>query len=119
MFKYILKRIGYMLVVLLILSIIMFVIYNLVPSDRAYTEAKAEILRYKNLPKEERENKFDEIYHEYQVLYGTDTDNKIVRYLRWVGLAPYSTGKLNGLLQGNFGYSYQYNKEKCFDYKRK
>lgn len=111
MFKYILKRIGYMLVVLLILSIIMFVIYNLVPSDRAYTEAKAEILRYKNLPKEERENKFDEIYHEYQVLYGTDTDNKIVRYLRWVGLAPYSTGKLNGLLQGNFGYSYQYNKD--------
>ncbi len=111
MLKYILKRIGYMLAVLLILSIIMFVIYNLVPSDRAYTDAKAEIIRYKNLPQEERDNKFEELYHEYQVLYGTDVDNKIVRYLRWVGLAPYSNGKLNGLLQGNFGYSYQYNKD--------
>ena len=111
MLKYILKRIGYMLLVLLILSIIMFVIYNLVPSDRAYTEAKAEIARYKNMPKEERDVMFDKIYHDYQVLYGTDVNNKIVRYLRWVGLAPYSDGHLHGLLQGNFGYSYQYNKD--------
>jgi len=29
--KYVLKRIGYMLVVLIILSILMFLIYNLIP----------------------------------------------------------------------------------------
>lgn len=111
MLKYVLRRIGYMLAVLLILSIIMFLIYNLVPSDRARTEARAEVGKLRNLTKEEREAELERIYHDYQVLYGTDVDNKIVRYLRWVGLAPYSNGEFNGLLQGNFGYSTQYNKD--------
>ena len=35
MFKYVLKRIGYMFLVLFILSIVIFMIYNLTPSDRA------------------------------------------------------------------------------------
>lgn len=54
----------------------------------------------------------------YQISYGTETNNMILRYLRWVGLYPYADnpytgkeGKLNGLLQGNFGYSYQYKKD--------
>ena len=111
MLKYILRRIGYMLVVLLILSIIMFLIYNLVPSDRARTEARAEVGKLRNLTNEEREAEFEKIYHDYQVLYGTDVDNKIVRYFRWIGLAPLSNGEFNGLLQGNFGYSIQYNKD--------
>lgn len=41
--RYVIKRIGYMVVVLVILSFLMFLIYNLVPSNRAYTDAKAEI----------------------------------------------------------------------------
>lgn len=41
--RYIVKRIGYMLLVLVILSFLMFIIYNMVPSNRAYTDAKAEI----------------------------------------------------------------------------
>ena len=110
MLKYILKRIGYMLVVLLILSVIMYIIYSLVPNDRAYTEAKAVVAGMKNVPAEQRDKIFEETYHEYQVLYGTDTNNKIVRYLRWVGVAPFSNGKFNGLLQGNFGYSIHYDK---------
>jgi peptide/nickel transport system permease protein len=32
----------------------------------------------------------------------------VVRYLRWVGLAPKYDGSFDGLLQGNFGYSYDY-----------
>ena len=35
MFKYVLKRIGYMFLVLFILSIVIFMIYNLTPSNRA------------------------------------------------------------------------------------
>ncbi len=35
MFKYVLKRIGYMFLVLFILSIVIFMIYNLTPSKTA------------------------------------------------------------------------------------
>ena len=41
--KYVVKRIAYMLVVLVILSFIMFMIYSLVPSNRAYTDANNQI----------------------------------------------------------------------------
>lgn len=108
MAKYITKRILYMLIVLLILSILMFVLYNLTPSNRAFTDARAEIQtpQYKNLPPEEREKAFQELLLTYQRKYGTDTDDMALRYLRWIGLAPYYNGELNGVLQGNFGYSY-------------
>lgn len=113
MVKYILKRLCYMLIVFIILSFLMYSIYNLVPNNRAYTDAKAEINTpaYKNLPKEERDAAFEKLYSEYKVKYGTDTDSTVVRYLRWVGVYPYSNGKLNGLLQGNFGYSYNLKDE--------
>ena len=109
--KYVIKRIGYMVVVMLILSIIMYMIYGLVPSNRAYTDASNEIKALKNVLKpDEVQDKFDELYLKYQRQYGTDTDNKFVRYLRWVGVAPLYDGSFNGLLQGNFGYSYEYQK---------
>ncbi len=112
MVKYILKRLGYMLLVIVILSFIMFGIYNLVPQNRAYTDAKEDIKNteaYKHLPQEEKDKIFDKLYKEYQIKYGTDTNSTVVRYLRWVGLAPYSTGQFKGLLQGNFGFSYNKN----------
>ena len=105
--KYVVKRIAYMLVVLVILSFIMFMIYSLVPSNRAYTDANTQVKAMKGLSGEEAKAKFDELYLQYQRKYGTDTDSKIVRYLRWVGLAPLYDGSFNGLLQGNLGYSYE------------
>ncbi len=108
MAKYTLKRIGYMLVVLVLLSFIMFMIYSLVPANRAYQDAKAQLTAMKNsIPKEQLNSYFDQIYLDYQRQYGTDTDNKVVRYLRWVGLAPLYDGSYNGLLQGNLGFSYE------------
>ena len=110
--KYILRRIGYMLLVMLILSILMFLIYNLIPSNRAYTDARAEMNQHKNqmknLTPEEKEAKFQELYLEYQKKYGTDNPNLFVRYARWMGFAPNAYGQWNGLLEGNFGYSYEH-----------
>ena len=115
MTKYVLKRIGYMLIVLVILSVIMFVIYNLVPSNRAYTDAMAEFQSKKNyvssLSSEQQDKFFDEIYLKYQRQYGTDTDNLLLRYARWVGIAPYYNGEYKGLLEGNFGYSVDNSKD--------
>ncbi|MBR5633292.1 MAG: ABC transporter permease [Clostridia bacterium] len=105
--KYILKRLGYMLVVLIILSFLLFLIYNLVPSNRAYTDANEQVKTMKHLSAEESKAKFNELYKEYQIKYGTDTNNKLVRYRRWVGVMPNAKGDYIGLLQGNFGYSYQ------------
>lgn len=110
--RYIVKRIAFMLVVLVVLSFLMFVIYNLVPSNRAYTDARTEVNSLKQgLTDAEREALFEKLYLEYQRRYGTDTDNLIIRYLRWVGLYPLYDGSFNGLLQGNFGYSYEYRND--------
>lgn len=107
--KYIVKRIAYMFVVLVILSFIMFMIYSLVPSNRAYTDAMADLQAVKgNYTAEQQQQRFDEIYLQYQRRYGTDVENRVIRYLRWVGLYPLYDGSYNGLLQGNMGYSYQF-----------
>ena len=106
MAKYIAKRIGYMLLVLLILSFLMYFVYNLIPTDRAAGDARAEITASKNLKLD-----YDEIYAKYQRQYGTD-GNLFIRYLRWLGLYPFSgvnegdAPYYNGLLQGNLGRSY-------------
>ncbi len=109
--KYILKRLGYMLAVLIVLSFILFLIYNLVPNNRAYTDAKAELAtqktRLRNATEAEKDAIFEDLYVEYQRRYGTDTNNMVVRYLRWVGLMPNYYGEYSGLLQGDFGYSYE------------
>ena len=113
MAKYILKRIGYMLIVTIILSFIMYMIYSLIPSNRAHTDAleqiKAERMRIDKMPAEEAEAYKAQIELDYQRKYGTDVDSKVIRYLRWLGVYPLYDGELNGLLQGNFGYSYDYN----------
>ncbi len=109
--KYIVKRIGYMVVVLIVLSFIMFMIYNLVPSNRAFTDANNDIKTLKgNISAEERQARFEELYLQYQRRYGTDVENRVIRYLRWVGVYPLYDGSFNGLLQGNLGYSYDYQK---------
>lgn len=109
--KYVLKRVMFMVIVLIILSLLMFLIYNLTPNNRAYTDARAEMQGMKNvlqhLSTEEQDAYFDELYLKYQRRYGTDTDNMFLRYLRWIGVAPLYDGTHSGLIQGNFGYSYE------------
>ena len=108
MAKYIAKRLGYMLGMVIVLSFVMYFVYNLIPNNRAYTDAKAEIAQLKQgLTEEEKETRFEELYLQYQRRYGTDTNNIVIRYLRWVGVYPKYDGSYDGLLQGNFGYSYE------------
>lgn len=108
MAKYIAKRLGYMLGMVVVLSFVMYFVYNLIPNNRAYTDAKAEIAQLKQgLTEEEKETRFQELYLQYQRRYGTDIDNIGIRYLRWVGVYPKYDGSYDGLLQGNFGYSYE------------
>lgn len=108
--RYVLKRCVYMVVVFVLLTFLLFNLYQLMPANRAYTDARAEMLSLKNTIKaEEHDTKFEELYLKYQRLYGTDTDNSVVLYLRWLGLYPFYDGNCNGIFQGNFGYSYEHN----------
>ena len=100
--KYIVKRTLYIAVVFLILSFLLFMIYNMLPIDKAAESARAEVQANKRLNYEER-------YEYWQEKYGTN-GTRIERYLRWLGLYPYADGSFNGLLQGNFGASRQYGK---------
>lgn len=113
MAKYILKRLLYILIVFVLLSFIIYCVYNIIPYDMAYTIAKAETDANKNLDINER-------YLYYTYTYGQD-GNIIQRYFRWLGLYPYyqidtSTGELTvteykGLLTGYLGYSFTYSKD--------
>ena len=102
MLKYIFKRLGYLLGVLLLLSLLVYLIYNLIPVDKASDMAMQEIAGNKNLNYAER-------YLYWQRRYGLD-GNLFVRYLRWLGFAPFYDGSYNGLLQGNLGSSITYGK---------
>lgn len=110
MLKYVLKRFGYMLLVVMILTLLMYSVYNLIPNDRAATAARNEITANKQMALD-----YEEVYARYQRYYGTD-GNLIQRYLRWMGILPYNPVDVNdepvykGLLQGNLGTSYEQNK---------
>lgn len=98
-----------MVIMLIVLSFVMYSIDSLIPNNRAYTDARAQMQSLKaTIPADQQEAKFQELYLQYQRMYGTDTDSTVVRYLRWVGVAPLYDGTYNGLLQGNFGYSYDF-----------
>lgn len=100
--KYIIKRMLYILLVFLILSFLVFMIYNMLPRDKAAEAAKADITANKNLDYEER-------YEYWKVRYGLD-GTKFERYLRWLGVYPFSDGRYSGLLQGDLGESNVYGK---------
>ena len=95
--KYLIKRVLYIVLVFFILSFLLFMIYNMLPIDKAASAARAEIQVNKLLDYNER-------YEYWQNKYGTN-GTKIERYLRWIGLYPYADGSLNGIIQGNFGTS--------------
>ena len=100
--KYIVKRMAYIVLVFFILSFLIFMIYNMLPSDKAAESARAEITANRNLNYEER-------YEYWQKQYGTN-GTKIERYLRWLGVYPYDNGSFNGLFQGNLGTSTKFAK---------
>ena len=109
MARYIAKRLVYMIFVFFLLTFILFVLYQMMPANRAYTDARTEIQSMKRLTEEEKATKFEELYLKYQRIYGTDTDNKLVLYLRWLGLYPFYDGHYSGIFEGDFGFSYDYN----------
>lgn len=102
MLKYFFQRILYMLGVLLLLSLLVYLVYNLLPIDKAADMAMQEIAANKNLIYAER-------YLYWQRRYGLDS-GLFLRYLRWLGLAPFYDGSFQGLLQGNLGSSIAYGK---------
>ncbi len=103
MTKYFLKRLGYMLGVLAFLSLLVFLIYNLFPADKAADTARQELQVNPYLSYAER-------YTFWSRKYGTD-GGVFLRYLRWLGVYPFTDpltggrGAFNGILQGNFGTS--------------
>lgn len=100
--KYILKRMLYILLVFLVLSFLIYMVYNMLPVDKAAETARQEVLAQKDLD-------YDERYEYWQKVYGLN-GTKFERYLRWLGVYPYADGSFNGLLQGNLGTSVKYGK---------
>ena len=100
--KYILKRMLYILLVFLVLSFMIYMVYNMLPVDKAAETARQEVLSNKTLD-------YDERYEYWQKVYGLN-GTKFERYLRWLGVYPYADGSFNGLLQGNLGDSVKYGK---------
>lgn len=104
--KYMLKRLVYMVIVLLILSFVMFFVYSLVPFDRAVAEAEQYKQSLKNTPNAGQ--LYNERVEQLRRELGTDQDI-VTRYLGWLGMGKIN-GKYNGILQGNLGYSYEYDR---------
>ena len=104
--KYIAKRIGYMALVFVIVSFLMYSLYNLIPSDPA--RAELEPMKQSLKPAE-----YEQMYKDLRERMGLD-DPLVVRYARWMGLWTDTDGTFNGLLQGNFGDS-QFFKQKVVD----
>ena len=100
--KYILKRCGYIVVVFLILSFLMYSLYNLIPTDPARQELEPQ---RKGLKADE----YQMLYQQLRKERGLD-DPLVVRYLRWMGLWQDTDGTFNGVLEGNFGYSNLYKR---------
>ncbi len=101
--KYILKRLIYIIIVFLTLSLLMYMLYNLIPTDPA--RAELEPMRKTLKPDE-----YQELYLKLRADLGLD-DPLLLRYGRWIGLAPEKNGEYDGIFQGNFGYSNFYKKD--------
>ncbi len=91
-----------MVAMFLIVSLAMFLLYNLIPSDPV--RAELEPMRSSLKPAE-----YQEMYQKLRAERGLD-DPLMLRYGRWIGLAPEKNGRYDGLLQGNFGQSSYYKK---------
>ncbi|MCI7530621.1 MAG: ABC transporter permease [Bacilli bacterium] len=99
MARYIAKRLLYILLVFILISFLMYLIYNAIPFDRARWLADEQKEAYKYDPEG-----LEQLYQEKRTELGLDK-NIVERYLMWLGVMPLN-GKYNGMLQGNFGVSY-------------
>ena len=100
--KYLLKRIVYLVIVFFFVSLMMYAIYNLIPSDPA-------LVQMEPLRKSLKPDEWTRQYQELRQKLGLN-DPLIVRYARWMGFARDVDGTFNGMLQGNFGYSISYKR---------
>ncbi len=91
MVKFIAKRLGILLFTLLVVSFLVFLTFELSPSDLART-ALGQFATEKQL-------------QDYHVEHGLGR-SFITRYLSWLGVIPNHKGEIEGLLQGNFGFSH-------------
>ena len=101
MLKYILKRIVYIVIVAFILSFFLYTIYNFIDIDYAALRLQGQEVQL------QKEGRYEEVYQALRHKMRLD-EPLPMRYLYWMGLAPID-GQFNGLLQGNFGYSYNYS----------
>ncbi len=99
MLKYILKRIVYILIVALLLSFFLYIIYNFIDIDYAALRLQGQEIAL------QKEGRYEEVHQNLRKQMHLD-DPLVMRYLYWMGFLPSEEG---GLLQGNFGYSYNYN----------
>lgn len=90
MTKYIFKRIFYMIFVMLVMSLLLFFLYNLIPGDPA--RAEVEGMKDKITPEE-----YQLRYQQARERMGLDAP-LVVRYFKWTA----------GILQGDFGMSRVY-----------
>ena len=98
MWKYVLKRLGYMIIVFVIITFLIYCLFGLIPNDPAATvvEPLRDLVDAKT---------FEDLYQAERARQGLD-DPLIIRYLRWLGLYPDVGGdRFNGVLQGNLGQS--------------
>ena len=98
--KYILKRLAYLVVVFFLTSFLMYALYTLVPSDPARNKLEP-------MKKTLKPEQYEALYKQTRIEMGLD-DSIFVRYARWIGFAKQTEangGKINGLLEGNFGTS--------------
>lgn len=95
-----------MLIVFMILTLIIYCVYNMLPANKAFEMAQADIKNNPNL-------NFEERVQYWERFYGLD-GNIFQRYLRWLGLYPFTPAaegqgyEFKGILQGNFGTSISY-----------
>lgn len=90
----------YILIVALILSFLLYVIFNCIDIDYAKIKLEGQATQL------QKEGRYEEVYKALREKMALD-EPLVMRYLYWMGLAPWQ-GEFNGLLQGNFGYSYNY-----------
>ncbi len=103
--KYVFKRLLYIVIVFLVISVIMFSLFNLFPSDPARNQLEP-------LKMDMKPDEYEVRYQQLRESMGLN-DPIIVRYGRWIGFLPEkNTTDWNGLLQGNLGFS-QYHKLDC------
>ncbi|MBQ6464970.1 MAG: ABC transporter permease [Oscillospiraceae bacterium] len=100
--KYLIKRFAYLVVVFFVVSLMMYAIYNLIPSDPA-------LVQMEPLRKTLKPDEWTAQYLQLRTKLGLDQP-LLVRYARWMGFMKDVDGTFSGLLQGNFGYSVSYKR---------